>query len=112
MMPRLRRSPASSAGAPRRAARSRTESAGEVVRLEYERARITTEIAQLTSRLEAARQTLARIDGRIGDLHEALRLDGGSAAAPAEGAPAPPMVVVKVETITRGAKDAHARHRR
>jgi hypothetical protein len=97
-----RRSAASSAGIPRRRIRSRTEAAGELVRLEYERERLSIDIAQTTDRLTASQAALGRVETRMAMLQEHLSVMPEPAPLPV--APAP--------TLVKGTANANARYRR
>jgi hypothetical protein len=99
-----RRSAASSAGIPRRRIRSRTEAAGELVRLEYERERLTLDIAQTSDRLAASQAAMNRVEARMATLQEHL-----SVLPEPEPAPLP---VVPAPTLAKGSSHANARYRR
>jgi hypothetical protein len=99
-----RRSAASSAGIPRRRIRSRTEAAGELVRLEYERERLSIDIAQTTDRLTASQAALGRVETRMAMLQEHLSVMPEPEPAPLPVAPAP--------TLVKGTANANARYRR
>lgn len=71
-MPRHRRPASASRGVPR----TRTQAAVELVRLEFEGARLEREIDQVEARAEVARQGLARTKARAGKVLR--RLDEGT----------------------------------
>jgi hypothetical protein len=103
-----RRSAASAAGLPRRRIRSRTEAAGELVRLEYERERLTIDIAQTSDRLAASKAALGRVEARMAMLQDHLSVAAEAQPAALPVAPAPTLA----NTSAKGAVHANARYRR
>ena len=78
---------------PRRAIRiarvkpqSRSSAAVELVRLEYERARLETEMTSFCSRAESAMRDLEEIDARARQLTEMLHVSDGAQPAIAQPA--------------------------
>jgi hypothetical protein len=78
-------------GFSRRPPGSRPEAAAELVKVEYERARLERELEQLGARKRAAAATLARLEARA-RLLQAHLCDPVPAAAPSlAGRPRPPL---------------------
>jgi hypothetical protein len=89
-----------------RTSRDRPEAAAELVRLEYERQRLTRAIAAFELRRSAAYEELAVVECRITWVHGML---GMNAAAPA---PPPPVAAAVPASARRPAPAAPARRTR
>ena len=66
-----------------RVSRDRPEAAAELVRLEYERQRLSRAIAAFDERRAAAHDELAVVESRIGWVHGMLGITDGPASPPA-----------------------------
>jgi hypothetical protein len=102
-IPRLKRTTAAVSRIPRRPIQSRTEAAAELVRLEYERDRLLTDIAALCKRLDDNEAMLERNEARMRFLQVMLAIEDGAAAPPP---PPPPPPVAKAPRFARDRREA------